>query len=49
MTWRVNVQCSSDKTGKEYEPGDIVVKGDFPAAIIQEWVDMGVLSPDEGD
>ena len=36
--YRVLIQCTNDKTGRTYEPGEIVTAADFPKAILYEWV-----------
>lgn len=42
--YRVIIGCQSDKTGKRYEPGDTCTGADFPARVIGNWLEIGVLA-----
>lgn len=39
----------SDRTKKSYPVGAIIDNGDFPAAIIANWLEIGVLEVTDGD
>lgn len=39
FTYRVLIGVTNDATGKEYSPGDIVTAADFPADVIDNWLD----------
>jgi hypothetical protein len=41
--YTATVNLSNGATGKDYEPGDTVKAGDFPAAIIKGWLERGHL------
>ena len=37
------VRLTNDTTGKVFEPGDRVKDGDFDAAVIRNWIEIGTL------
>ncbi len=39
FTYRVLVGITNDANGKEWQPGDIVTAADFPAGVIDNWLD----------
>lgn len=43
------VDVSSDKTGKQFHPGDTVTSDDFPVKVIENWLGLGVLVEKEAD
>ena len=45
MLYIVLVGCESDITGERYEPGETCATGDFPAGVIANWLEIGVLTP----
>jgi hypothetical protein len=45
--YKVVVGVDSDKKGKRWEPGDVVTERDFPKYVIAEWVEQGVLEPED--
>lgn len=45
MQYKVLIGCESDKKKKRYETGEIIEDGDFPKAVIANWVEIGVLEP----
>jgi hypothetical protein len=45
--YTATVNLSNGATGKDYEPGDTVKAGDFPAAIIKGWLERGHLEVKE--
>lgn len=42
-----NVSLSNDKSGKTFQPGEIVQDGDFPKSVIDHWIKRGRLTPIE--
>ena len=49
--YEVLIACRNDKSGKVFEPGDTVKSGDFVKAVIDNWLEIGVLKEvdDGGD
>jgi hypothetical protein len=45
MIYLVLIGCESDTTGERYEPGETCATGDFPAGVIANWLEIGVLTP----
>ena len=41
------VAVSSDKTNRRFTPGDVVTIVDFPAQVIENWLELGVLVEQE--
>ena len=41
--YKVLVPCKSDKKGKIYQIDDIISHTAFPAPVIQNWLEIGVL------
>ena len=44
MAYTVLIACRSDATGIRFKPGDTVRDGDFPAEVIEHWLEIGVLA-----
>ncbi len=42
-SYKVLIPCRNDKTVKSFAVGDTVTKDDFSAAVIKNWLDIGVL------
>ncbi len=38
MKFKVLIACRSDKTGKAYEPGEIIPARAFPPAVVADWL-----------
>lgn len=47
--YKVLIPCRSDKSGKEYKPGDTLTGKEFPKAVIENWLEIGVLEVVNGD
>lgn len=41
--YRVLVLCHNDATGKSYRPGRVIGPKAFPAEVIENWLEIGVL------
>jgi len=41
--YKVLVPCKSDKHGKSYQIDDIISHTAFPAGVIKNWLEIGVL------
>lgn len=49
MQYQVLVPCRNDETGRAFQPGEAVTADDFPAAVIENWLEIGVLAPRAAD
>lgn len=49
MTYKATVGLTNDKTGKRFEPGDVVKDDDFPKPVIKSWLERGHLVEEDAD
>lgn len=47
--YKVLVRVTSDKTRKEFLPGDELTGAEFPKKVIENWLEIGVLDKLEED
>lgn len=47
MSFRVLVPCRDDETGKAFKVGDLVSVENFDTAVLENWLDIGVIEPRE--
>ncbi len=43
--YEVLILCRNDKTGKRFDVGGVVTSKDFKKAVINNWLEIGVLKP----
>jgi hypothetical protein len=45
MRYIAKVGLANDATGMRYQPGAMIVDGDFPADVIVAWLEDGTIEP----
>ena len=41
--YKVLIECRSDKSGKTYQPGEVITGREFPKDVVANWLEIGVL------